>query len=414
MLSVPFQCDYCWFVNLKRREFNPASPNERLLLAYIRRVNLDMMWSREESTVQSTLSQIKKGKSLSTELGLNPVGITLGPWPVGDTVGFQVALELLRASQRKGKNDETYVQFDSIRKIRSAYANVDQTSPKGVKRNLLMKGPRGRSFGLASAWTDSILLRLFMIGCEKRMGRLVIQEVGFTVEVVKEMMRGWDSMLELEEISVRSKRDIIVVGGALAVLVGGALRGGEVLLMEASELVRRRLDGKHHPDHPHVVIPLMGRFKNETGERNLLLTLASETQSGIEIRKWVERLIILLIREGRSNQVGPAICERDGFLMERWKINGILHEALERIQDETNLISNDIDVTLKYSMHRSARRGMYTRAREAKVPDFIIESNMRWSKFQKRSGGMPNLPMTGLYLEISQTLATKTAFSLAL
>ena len=99
--------------------------------------------------------------------------------------------------------------------------------------------------------------------------------------------------------------------------------------------------------------------------------------------------------------------------MECWKINGILYEALARIQAETNLIPNDIDVTLKYSMHRSARRGMHTRAREAKV-DFIIESNMRWSKFQKCSGGMPNLPMTELYLEISQTLATKTAFSLAL
>lgn len=414
MLSIPFQCDYCWFVNLKHREYNSAAPSERLLLAYIRRVNLDMMWAREESTVRSTLSQVKKGRGLSAEVGLEPVGIAVGPWPVGDPVGFQVALELLRASQKKGRNDETYVQFDSIRKIRSAYANVEQTSPRGMERNLLMKGPRGRSFGLTSASTDSIAFRLFMIGCEKRMGRLVIQEVGFTVEVVKEMMSGWDSVLESEVVSARVKRDIIVVGGALAVLVGGALRGGEVLLMEASELIKRRLDGKDHPDHPHVVIPLMGRFKNETGERNLLLTLASETQSGIQIRKWVERLIILLIREGRSNHVGPAICERDGFLMERWKINGILHDALTRVQAETDLIPNDIDVTLKYSMHRSARRGMYTRAREAKVPDFIIESNMRWSKFQKRSGGMPNLPMTELYLEISQTLATQTAFSLAL
>ena len=139
MLSIPFQCDFCWVVNLTRREYNPASPRDRLLIAYTRRVNLDMMWSREESTVGSTLSQIKKGKSFSAELGLEPVGIAVGPWPVGDQIGFQVALELLRASQKKGRNDDTYVQFDSIRKIRSAYANVEQTSPRGVERNLLMK-----------------------------------------------------------------------------------------------------------------------------------------------------------------------------------------------------------------------------------------------------------------------------------
>ena len=52
--------------------------------------------------------------------------------------------------------------------------------------------------------------------------------------------------------------------------------------------------------------------------------------------------------------------------------------------------------------------------RGVKVPEFIIEANMRWSKVQKKSGGLPNLPMTELYLEITQSLATKTAFSFAL
>ena len=414
MLCVPFQCDYCWFFTLKRRHVNAASPGDRLLLAYIRRVNLDMMWSREESTVRNTLTQIKKGRALSGELGLESVPLEVGPWPDNDWMGLQIAVELLRASQKQGRNDNSYVQFDSVRKIRSSYATVFQTSPTGLRNNLLMKGPRGRSFGLTSSITDSIGFRMFMTGCEKRMGRLVIQELGFTVEVIMEMLSGWDLMLESEDIVAGRKRDVVIVGATLAVLAGGALRGGEVLLMEASELVRRRLDGKIHPDHPHVVIPLMGRFKNEVGERNMLLTLASTTSSGIQIRKWVERLIILLMREGRGNRVGPAICDVDGFLMPRWKINGIFHESLLRIQQDTELIPNDVDVVNKYSMYRSARRGMYTRAREAKVPEFIIESNMRWSKFQKRSGGMPNLPMTELYMEMSQSLATKTAFSFAL
>ena len=140
----------------------------------------------------------------------------------------------------------------------------------------------------------------------------------------------------------------------------------------------------------------------------------SVTSSGIEIRKWLERLVILLRREGRDTRVGPAVCDVDGYLMERWKINGILRESLLRIQGESNLIPNDIDVMTKYSLHRSARRGMYTRAREANVPSFVIEANMRWSKVQRKSGSLPNLPMTELYLEISQILSTKLAFSAAL
>ena len=414
MLSSPFQCDACWFVNLLKKEVDSASPADRLLLAYIRRVNLDIMWSREESTVASTLGQFRKGKNLSRELGLPPVDLQVGPWPVADNQGFQIAIELLRASQRKGRNDQTYVQFDSIRKLRSAYANAYQASPQVVQRNLLLKGPRGNSFALTNSPTDSLVFRMFMMGCEKRMGRLVIQELGMSVEVVKELLSMWDVELNSEMVDIKRKRDLIVVGGALVVLVGGALRGGEVLLLEASELVKRRLDGKDHEKHPHVVIPLMGRFKNETGERNMLLVLASRTSSGIEIRKWVERLIILLIREGKGKKVGPALCEGDGTVMARWKINGIIRESLLRIQSDTNLIPSDVDVVNKYSIHRSVRRGMYTRAREANVPEFIILANMRWSKVQRKSGSMPNLPMTELYLEISQTLGTKVAFSLAL
>ena len=113
---------------------------------------------------------------------------------------------------------------------------------------------------------DSLVFQMFMMGCEKQMGRLVIQELGFTVELVKSMLPLWDVELELESMNVKRKRDLVVVGGALVILVGGALRGGEVLLLEASELVKRRLAGKDHEEHPHVVIPLMGRFKIETSE----------------------------------------------------------------------------------------------------------------------------------------------------
>ena len=143
--------------------------------------------------------------------------------------------------------------------------NVYQTGPASVRRNLLLKGPRGANFAFGSG-TDLVAFRMFMLGCEKRMGRVVLQELGFTVEVVLEMLAGWDRELSSEAVSSATKRDLVVVGGAFVVLVGGALRGGEVLLLEASELVKCSLDGKFHESHPQVVAPLMGRFKNETGE----------------------------------------------------------------------------------------------------------------------------------------------------
>ena len=47
----------------------------------------------------------------------------------------------------------------------------------------------------------------------------------------------------------------------------------------------------------------------------MMLALASRTSSEIEIRKWIKRLIILLMREGKGGTVGPALCKRDGTVM---------------------------------------------------------------------------------------------------
>jgi len=93
------------------------------------------------------------------------------------------------------------------------------------------------------------------------------------------------------------------------------LEGGEVFMLEASELVKRRDDGRKLGNKKgHVVIPLMGRFKNETGERNLVIVLANRTAGGLEVRKLIDRLTALLLLEGREKEVGPALCGMDGFM----------------------------------------------------------------------------------------------------
>jgi len=86
-------------------------------------------------------------------------------------------------------------------------------------------------------------------------------------------------------------------------------------MLEASELVKRRDDGRKLGNKKgHVVIPLMGRFKNETGERNLVIVLANRTAGGLEVRKLIDRLTALLLLEGREKEVGPALCGMDGFM----------------------------------------------------------------------------------------------------
>ena len=45
MWCSPFQCDWCWFYNLQMREPIQENPQDQKLLSYIRRGNLDVMWS---------------------------------------------------------------------------------------------------------------------------------------------------------------------------------------------------------------------------------------------------------------------------------------------------------------------------------------------------------------------------------
>lgn len=270
-------------MNLKKREVHPNSFNDRHLLSYIRRVNLDTFWSREPSTIAATLANLHKGHRLSRELGLDPIEFLQGPWPVNDMQGMQEAIELLHASQAKGKNNNSYIQFDSIRKLRLAYSNLLEASFQRCQELRVFKAGQGNILSMTQSPTDSTLFCMFILGCEKRMGRLVHQDLGISVEVLNALLSLFERELGNPLTLLAQKQDLVMAGAAFAVLFAGALRGGEVLLMEATEFVKRRMDGKNHKSHPHVIVPLMGRFKNETGERNVLLVLLLHLPSGLAI-----------------------------------------------------------------------------------------------------------------------------------
>ena len=415
ILCPPFQCDHCWFVNLCCREPSELSYSDERLLGYIRLVNLDLMWRRERGTVGNMLAAVNKGRTRSIELGMVLQLMKLGLWPLGDGQGFQTAIKMLRASQKKGKHYSNYVQFDTVRKIRTAYVTIYESSAAAGRHMSMFKGVHCNTFAVNQGSTDTYLFRKFMVGLEKRMGRLVIQNVGISVEVLLAMLE--DMEVEYGQAATISerKRELIICGSAFVVLFSAALQGGEVLLGEASELVRRIMEGKHHANHPHVVFPMMGRFKGKTGERNLIFCLANSSNSGIHNRRWLERLARLLMLESRHKEAGPAFCDQEGFVVSSNFLNGELHKNLSNLQaSRPDLIPQDIVITKAYNVYRSFRRSATTRAREAKVPKDIIELNNRWSKVERKSGGMPKMSMADLYTEIRQALATKLCFSKSL
>ena len=116
-------------------------------------------------------------------------------------------------------------------------------------------------------------------------------------------------------------------------------------------------------------------------------------------------------------EVGPAICDYDGagVVMPRATVNSILHEALQKLQlRRPDIVPAEMDVFNETSIHRGTRRGAHTRAKEAGVPETYINMHNRWRGVQQRGGSLPNMPMSELYMEITQSLKSKLTFPLAL
>ncbi len=415
-LGCPFQCDFCCFVNVRQRVPDETSYNDARLLCYIRRVNLDMFWSREPPTVAALLTQIKKGNRMSRYLGLDPVALPLGPWPARDDLGFQIAIEILRASQEPGRNVASYQQYDSIRKIRSAYSSIFESSPLAAKIGLSFKGSRGAMVHFTDSPLNSLFFRSFMSGLEKRMGKVVCQDLGLDVRILKSILENMDAEIRDPATPWARKRHLAVCAGAFVSLYAGALRGGEVFLMEGKELASRINQGRMDTRGSHVYVPLMGRFKHENGERNLMFAFVSVTDnSQLPVRQCLERLVFILRKEGRDNTVGPALCDANGFVYSYWKMNSEFHDQLQQVNnDSPHLFDSNVVISERYNIFRSFRRGATTRAREMKVEPSIISMNNRWRKSQNQSGSVPNLPMMDLYTEIQQALLTRLSFSKSL
>ena len=98
-------------------------------------------------------------------------------------------------------------------------------------------------------------------------------------------MRNLDTAFGDQSVSLDRKRWVVVVGTYLVVCFLFSLRGNDGFMVELGGVMKHIYDGKGDlEDHPHVVVSLLGRFKNEGGERWNLMLVASEIASGFKPR----------------------------------------------------------------------------------------------------------------------------------
>ncbi len=402
-------------------------PKDVTLLKYLRRMNLDLMWSREPSTVAATLVQLKKGARMSIAMGLDPVDLKRGPWPVEDDVGCQVALQMLRASQEKGRHSASYQQFETIRKIRSGFSNAFESGPSGTtKGNVVFRGYRANTYSLRSAPTESLFFTQFADCLLSRMGRLVVPDVALENRQIHYIMDLLEEGVRDESLSREQRRRCVMSGAYFMILYGCSLCGYEGLYLEASSLVKMIEVGKEgwveegtrgSRVEGHVCVPLLGRFKNEVGEQRHVMVMVNTSKSGLQFRLWVERLALVLKVEKRDTEVGPAFCDLQGEMITSASLNEHLNELCVRGSDDRpDLFPTLIGPTGKrcYGVSRSFRRGANSRATEEGVKKEERDLINRWRSFESTKGQRPNMSMSQHYLEVRMVLKRLLLYSKSL
>jgi hypothetical protein len=330
-------------------------------------------------------------------------------------VGFGEAMLIVWESLQRGRNKEGTKQFDTVRKLRSLTSGMEAARPAEGMDGVGFKDG-GKRMALNKNGIDSALFTRFIKGCEKRMGRVIRQDMALSVPILLKILENLDNEFSSIEVTSKRRREVTMLGACLVIGFCDALRGNEIFLVEGTNLCRYKDRGMNH-EIPHVIIPLMGRFKGETGERNVLRVLVLETQSGIQIGKWVRRLVALLEQEQRTdlNHPGPAFCDTQGFVLAYNVMNAWFHEEIQKVQEaHSDLIQREVDPFETYNIYRSLRRGATSRASELNYTETVINLNNRWRKTQTNKGKGGLVKMSQLYVEISMVLKSLLQFSTSL
>ena len=412
-LFAPFECDRCSFFRLKGRSPRNHSEEDKELLLFIRRAQLDVFWSRRPGTIKALLGLYREQVSAEDHFG-----VTLfrdpGPFPPTYDSGIGAAVGLLWRSRRPGR-DEEFLKFSSARKARAVYTNLYKSSAEGWEEMLVWRAEKKR-FVTTRGSTDSEWFNMFMSGFYFRVGYRRNPDAAISIAVMVKLQESLEC--EWRALELRAERDnqmyLDIAEEASWYLLAycGSLRGFEVPKVVLSELRGQiQLTPGRDGTPPHIGVPLRGRFKARSNAvQKLLVFVCCETASGLKPGRWIRRLLSTLEKAG---VVGGWLFQTSSG--EQKRMNDFSDKFYSRLshihQSHPDLFPEGVDVYSDYGLPRSFRRGATTRAQNAGVSPEDIDWINRWN-----TGGeeFAHGPMRVQYADQKQLLNLYLRFSRAL
>jgi len=396
-LITPFECDRCIFIKLRGSLPNTEVPSDQLLTACIRRMNLDLFWSRETSTVLGNLAKTKRMIKMCSTVGLPGPFTVDPPFPLHDHCGYQVAIAMLLFSRKPGQHDKTYTQYETIRGYRSCYSNFVRASSSNTSITRSLGDSSGNYQRFSEDECASLFFKRFTEGLRSRMGQLVKPNLALGLPLLKKLIHKLE-MKYLNEEDRKDKHILMVIIAYIVVSYVLSLRGPEGLLLDLGGLKKHL-----HHSREYLVIPLLGRLKGENHDLLHLIPCSPETSSGINIAGVLDRL--LSIKVGLNFLDGPAISDDKGNLLSPKLIDDVIHEALEEIFviDRTLFplsVESIEKIKTSYQCFRFFRRTSATIATEQGVSSTDTNVVNRWRTEENARGKQSNLGMHQHYTQL--------------
>ena len=100
----------------------------------------------------------------SKNVGLDGPFWSNSPYPRHDHCGYELEIATLQYSRKAGKQTDTHTQFDTVRKLRSAYRNWARTTPESSSGSWVVNKIDGRASRLSKDLSVSLWYYRFSLG----------------------------------------------------------------------------------------------------------------------------------------------------------------------------------------------------------------------------------------------------------
>ena len=409
-----FQCEVCWMRNLEGRD---PGPLDWAYVQSIRRANLDSMAGKSRHTISGHRRRNLRIIENATRINKTPSLEPRGPVELGDPSGMSLAVDILQESIHAEGRNEAVVQAETLRQMRATYTKSWDSSPAGVAERATFGKGAGRVRPTACP-TQSEWFTDFWRGLEKRMGHKSMANHAIPMKAMVTLIGLIKSDAEAAS-TLEDQNYLLKVGAYLTTVTAAALRGYEGFYVDLAALRRFIGTGKTGVipprlnkntilseeqclNLPHVVIPMLGQFKGETGIDHHIMNVANSTKSGLEPRWWLEKLVEVTEAEGRTSD--PAFADPTGTLADPSDYDATFRkylgriEALSRGESNSRLLPEGVDVKTMFGISRTPRRTATTRAKRAGFADLVEDMN-RWRRVELAANRRVRQRMLALYSE---------------